>query len=304
MHRYVVMVDAGYLLRQAVEIVSQRASTKRADLEINDPSGLIKVLLAKASASLDLAGKELLRVYWYDGVFASGLSSQQRAIVEVDDVQFRAGTVNGKGQQKGVDSLIVTDLIELTTHHAVCDAVLVTGDGDLAVGIEIAQKRGVRIAVLGVEDLAAGVVHHQSWEVTSRADRVGRLGSSDLAPVVKYSPSKAVSAATSAVGVPSPAAVAAAPPAAPPASAPAPPTAQATRPLTQADQTAIKAAVTAFIGQRAGQLNNAVDSATNRIDPGIDRPLIHHVFQALARGQLTNAEKIFARSQFRAALPP
>lgn len=303
MHRYVVMVDAGYLLRQAVEIVSQRASTKRADLEINDPSGLIKVLLAKASASLDLAGKELLRVYWYDGVFASGLSSQQRAIVEVDDVQFRAGTVNGKGQQKGVDSLIVTDLIELTTHHAVCDAVLVTGDGDLAVGIEIAQKRGVRIAVLGIEDLAAGVVHHQSWEVTSRADRVGRLGSSDLAPVVKYSPSKPASAAASAVGSASPAEPAAGSPATPPSTAPAP-ISQATRPLTQADQAAIKAAVTAFMGQRAGQLGNAVDTATNRIDPSIDRALIHHVFQTLARGQLTNAEKIFARSQFRAALPP
>ena len=139
MHRYVVMVDAGYLLRQSIEIVSQRASTKRADLEINDPAGLIKVLLSKASTALDLSDKELLRVYWYDGVFSSGLSPQQRALVEVDDVQFRAGTVNGKGQQKGVDSLIVTDLIELTTHHAVCDAVLVTGDGDLAVGIEIAQ---------------------------------------------------------------------------------------------------------------------------------------------------------------------
>lgn len=297
MHRYVVMVDAGYLLRQSIEIVSQRASTKRADLEINDPAGLIKVLLSKASTALDLADKELLRVYWYDGVFSSGLSPQQRALVEVDDVQFRAGTVNGKGQQKGVDSLIVTDLIELTTHRAVCDAVLVTGDGDLAVGIEIAQKRGVRIAVLGVEDMAAGVVHHQSWEVTSRADRVGRLGAADLAPVVKFNPPKTAPSAAQAVPVnsqPTP---------------PAPPTpaasvAAAPRQLTASDQTAIKAAVVGYVTQQAGQLGNAVDAATNRINPSIDRALIHHVFQSLARGQLTNAEKIYARSQFRAVLPP
>lgn len=297
MRRYVVMVDAGYLLRQSIEIVSQRASTKRADLEINDPAGLIEVLLSKASSTLDLADKELLRVYWYDGVFSSGLSPQQRALVEVDDVQFRAGTVNGKGQQKGVDSLIVTDLIELTTHHAVCDAVLVTGDGDLAVGIEIAQKRGVRIAVLGVEDLAAGVVHHQSWEVTSRADRVGRLGASDLAPVVKFNPPKTAPSTAQAVPMNSQ-------PKPPTPPTPAASVAAAPRPLTASDQTAIKAAVVAYVTQQAGQLGNAVDAATNRINPVIDRALIHHIFQSLARGQLTNAEKIYARSQFRAVFPP
>ena len=43
MNRYVVMVDAGYLLRQAIEVVSGRASTKRADLEISNPPGLIQV---------------------------------------------------------------------------------------------------------------------------------------------------------------------------------------------------------------------------------------------------------------------
>jgi len=110
MNRFVVMVDAGYLLRQAIEIVSNKASTLRADLDITDPAGLIKALLAKSNATLNLSGKELLRVYWYDGVMANGFTPQQRALVNVDDVQFRAGTINGRGQQKGVDSLIVTDL--------------------------------------------------------------------------------------------------------------------------------------------------------------------------------------------------
>jgi maleylacetoacetate isomerase len=36
-----------------------------------------------------------------------------------------------------------------------------------------------------------------------------------------------------------------------------------------------------FVTQRAGQLGNAVDTATNRIDSSIDRALIHHVFQSL-----------------------
>lgn len=105
MARYVVMVDAGYFLRQSIEIVSGRASTKRSQLDITDPAGLIKLLLDKSKAALDLTSRELLRVYWYDGVMSTGLTPQQRAIVDLPDVNFRAGTVNSAGQQKGVDSL-------------------------------------------------------------------------------------------------------------------------------------------------------------------------------------------------------
>lgn len=297
MNRFVVMVDAGYLLRQSIEIASNRQSKRRGDLTIVDPAGLISVLVGKAKALLSLNDKELLRVYWYDGVMANGLTQQQRELIEVDDVQFRGGTVNGAGQQKGVDSLIVTDLIELTSHHAVCDAVLVTGDSDLAVGIELAQKRGVRIAVIGVEDLAAGVAHHQSFEITSRADRVGRLGGADLSACVKYVPPKAPAAASA----PAPASTsaktalpAAAPAAAAPQGTPRPPPA----PLSPAEQSAIEALVKDFISQQA-TLVGAVDAATKRIDSTIDRALIHHVFTGLAHGQLTNNEKVFARNVFR-----
>ncbi|MCM5682112.1 NYN domain-containing protein [Schlegelella sp. S2-27] len=285
MNRFVVMVDAGYLLRQSIEIVSKKASTLRADLEISDPTALIKVLVDKSKATLDLSGKELLRVYWYDGVMAQGYTPQQRAIVNVDDVQFRAGTINGRGQQKGVDSLIVTDLIELTSHRAVCDAVLVTGDSDLAVGIEIAQRRGVRIAVLGVEDLALGVSHHQSFEITSRADRVGMLGDADFAPCLKFSPAKPSG----------PNAPASAPNAVPGVRSQTLPPATAT-PI---DKAAIEAAVKGFIGQQASPLTGAVDPVTKRIDATIDRALVHHVYTALAHGQLSGEEKVYARQIFR-----
>lgn len=295
MNRFVVMVDAGYLLRQAIEIASNRQSKRRAELEISSPSGLIAILIAAAKALLDLKDKELLRVYWYDGVMANGLTPQQRALVEVDDVQFRAGTINGAGQQKGVDSLIVTDLIELTSHHAICDAILVTGDSDLAVGIELAQKRGVRIAVLGVEDLTAGVAHHQSFEITSRADRVGRLGGADLSAAVRYLPPAAVPAAS--VGPQQ------GPPRTPQVPTPVSRAAQA--PLASLDtaiQTAITAAVTTFFAQQASP-GNMIDPATKRIDGSVDRQLIHHVFVEMAKGQLTNAEKVFARSVFRGLIP-
>ncbi|MDA8451995.1 NYN domain-containing protein [Acidovorax sp. NCPPB 3859] len=278
MNRFVVMVDAGYLLRQAIEIVSNKASTSRAELDINDPVGLIKALLDKSIATLNLTGKELLRVYWYDGVMPNGFTPQQRSLVNVDDVQFRAGTINGRGQQKGVDSLIVTDLIELTSHHAICDAVLVTGDSDLAVGIEVAQKRGVRIAVLGVEDLAAGVAHHQSFEITSRADRVGMLGQVELAPMLRYVPAQ--HSVSTPVAAPTPT-----------------PSTPATAPI---DRPRIEAAVKTFISQQAAPLTGAVDHTTKRIDSTVDRSLLHHVFTELGHGRLTETEKVYARQVFRA----
>jgi uncharacterized LabA/DUF88 family protein len=279
MNRFVVMVDAGYLLRQAIEIVSNKASTSRSDLDISDPAGLIQTLLDKSSATLDLQGKELLRVYWYDGVMPSGFTAQQRSLVNVDDVQFRAGTINGRGQQKGVDSLIVTDLIELTSHHAICDAVLVTGDSDLAVGIEISQKRGVRIAVLGVEDLAAGVAHHQSFEITSRADRVGMLGQAELSQVLRYVPVQRTAAAVAAPAQAAPGHV-----------------------VTQVDGPRIDAAVSAFIAQQATPLAGTVDHTTKRIDSTVDRALLHYVLTELGRSRLTEPEKIYARQVFRASV--
>ena len=49
MDRFVVMVDAGYLLHQSAEIVSERASTKRHHLEVMNPAALINLLLAERS---------------------------------------------------------------------------------------------------------------------------------------------------------------------------------------------------------------------------------------------------------------
>ena len=277
MDRYVVMVDAGYLLRQAVEILSQRASNSRGDLDIPDPAALMQALLAQAHATLNLAGKELLRIYWYDGVLVHGLTAQQKAITQVDDVQFRAGTIDWRGQQKGVDSLIVSDLIELTTHHAICDAVLVTGDGDLAVGMELAQRRGVRIAVLGVEDLAAGVAHHQSFEITTRADRVGRMGRNELEAVARYEPGAAITPLYPGMGFEARIAQA---------------------PLDTETKARIAMSVQDFSAQMAQPLAEVVDPSTNRIDAVVDKALLQHVFGTLGR-KLTEAEKVFIRQVFR-----
>jgi hypothetical protein len=39
MDRYVIMVDAGYLLAKGIQLVSAKASTQRRELDITDPAG-------------------------------------------------------------------------------------------------------------------------------------------------------------------------------------------------------------------------------------------------------------------------
>ncbi|MCW5263076.1 NYN domain-containing protein [Verminephrobacter eiseniae] len=275
MNRFVVMVDADYLFRQAIDIVSNRASTSRADLDIVDPAGLIEALLDKSRSTLDLTRKELLRVYWYDGVMANGFTPQQRSLANIDDVQFRAGTINGRDQQRDIASLIATDLLELAGHHAICDAVLVTGDSDLAVGIDMAKKRGVRIAVLGVEDPATGVARHRSAEIACRADRVGLLGQAELAQALRYAPSGQSAPAQQSV-------------------------AASGQAIDLIDRVRIEAAVKAFIDQQTAPLTGTVNHAAKRIDANVDRSLLFHVLTELGHGRLTESEKIYARHVFRA----
>lgn len=306
MDRFAVMVDAGYLLRQSIEIVSQRQSTKRQHLDITDPAGLMELILSRARTALDLGARELLRVYWYDGVMSAGLTPQQRAIIDLPDVNFRAGTVNSAGQQKGVDSLLVTDLLELATNRAICDAALITGDGDLAVGIDLAQKKGVRVGVIGVEDLSVAVSHKQSFEVTSRADRIVRIGGTELNSVMRYLPpappaaTPSTTPAQSATPVTSSASQG---PNAQPAVAQGQPATSATSAAQaiqsrQVDKAAIDIAVKQFVAQQAS-LTGTVDKNTKRIDSAVDKALIHHVYVELNIGKLNNAEKNYARDRLR-----
>ena len=114
-----------------------------------DSSAAVEQL--KAVALYKSAGCRLLRIYWYDGSASGRLSLDQSALAKSDDIKLRLGQINSAGQQKGVDSLIVTDLIELACNRAVSDVLLVSGDEDVRIGVLIAQSFGVRAHLLGIE---------------------------------------------------------------------------------------------------------------------------------------------------------
>ena len=146
MTRVAVFVDAGYLYA-AGSIAILGSNSEREALDLNQSEAIAEL---RAAASDKAPYAQLLRIYWYDGVLPQGPSTEQRRIADSDDVKLRLGVVTPHGQ-KGVDSLLVTDLVELARNRAISDAVLVSGDEDVRIGVQIAQGFGVRVHLIGIE---------------------------------------------------------------------------------------------------------------------------------------------------------
>ncbi|MFE0739661.1 NYN domain-containing protein, partial [Streptomyces sp. NPDC058855] len=77
--------------------------------------------------------------------------AEQQSIAELPDVKVRLGNLNANNQQKGVDSLIRSDLESLARHRAISDAALLGGDEDLVSAVEAAQGYGARVHLWGIE---------------------------------------------------------------------------------------------------------------------------------------------------------
>lgn len=142
-HRYAIYVDAGYLLAAGQWACSGTFLSRNqydADLAM-----LVRVL--KERAESQLPDRELLRLYWYDAALARLPTAEQVGVSYEDDVALRVGLLTNKGEQKGVDALVILDMYDHALTGAVNDAILVAGDGDLAEGVTRAQMRGVRVSV-------------------------------------------------------------------------------------------------------------------------------------------------------------
>ncbi|MEV7887575.1 NYN domain-containing protein [Streptomyces sp. NPDC002817] len=143
---HAIFVDAGYLYAAAGRLVAGTEDRRAFDL---DAEGLIEALIDRARTIF--ADSRLLRVYWYDGARRRIHTSEQQTIAELPDVKVRLGNLNANNQQKGVDSLIRTDLESLARHRAISDAALLGGDEDLVSAVEAAQGYGARVHLWGIE---------------------------------------------------------------------------------------------------------------------------------------------------------
>ncbi|TKK88338.1 NYN domain-containing protein [Herbidospora galbida] len=143
--KYAVLVDVGYLYAAAGEVLLGAKERKEYRVAADE---LIQSLQKHAMERLP---GELLRVYWYDAARDRVPTVDQRVIAQLPWVKVRLGNLNARGQQKGVDAQIRSDLEALARHHAVSDTVLIAGDEDMVPAVEAAQAYGVRVHLWGVE---------------------------------------------------------------------------------------------------------------------------------------------------------
>ena len=174
MDRIAVFVDSGYLFAQGSAAIGNGSKQPRTDLLL-DPQIALDCLRQVAEKCAPACG--LLRVYWYDGAIGgSRPTSEQALLAALNDVKLRLGFVNSHGQQKGVDSLIVTDMIELARQKAICDVLLLSGDEDVRIGVQIAQNYGVRVHLLGIHPARGS----QSQQLLHEADTTWEWMADDL----------------------------------------------------------------------------------------------------------------------------
>lgn len=169
-----VFIDAGYLYAQgSVLIAGSRQDRRR--VRLNVPTVLSDLTGEARSSEPDA---RLLRIYWYDGLPRGGiLSLEQKNVARSENVKCRFGTINGRGEQKGVDSLIVTDLIELARNQSISDALILSGDEDLRIGVQIAQTFGIRVHLLGIHPARGS----QSPDLLDEADTTREWGQDKVA---------------------------------------------------------------------------------------------------------------------------
>ena len=187
MNRVAVFIDAGYLFAQG-SVLLHGKKLQRGEVLLDHEA----VIAAFSGFAEKISGVPMLRIYWYDGT-STGPTSQHVALPHLHGVKVRLGFVNSVGEQKGVDSLIVTDMINLARNGAMSDAVLLSGDEDIRVGVQQAQEFGVRVHLVGIKPSRGS----QSLFLLQEADTSHEWGVDQVSAFLSCKPREVASAAPS-----------------------------------------------------------------------------------------------------------
>jgi hypothetical protein len=172
--RCVLFVDAGYLLADGAMAVH---GTRHRETVSWDYGGLLQLLgnLARERTSMPL-----LRCYWYEATVEGRRAPEHEALADLPGLKLRLGRIR-PGRREGVDSEIHRDLMTLARNGAIADAIVVSGDEDLAQIITDAQDLGVRVTVVHV-------AVEGNWTISrmlrQECDDLIEIGSGHLRPYV------------------------------------------------------------------------------------------------------------------------
>jgi hypothetical protein len=175
--RCALFVDAGYLLADGAMAVH---GTRHREAVSWDFPGLLQLL---TNLSRERTGLPLLRCYWYEATVEGRRTPEHDVLADIPGLKLRLGRIR-PGRREGVDAQVHRDLMTLARNNAVCDAVVVSGDEDLAQVVSDAQDLGIRVTVVHIS--ADG-----SWAVSrtlrQESDDFIEIGSGHLRPFVTLS---------------------------------------------------------------------------------------------------------------------
>ncbi|NEA25842.1 NYN domain-containing protein [Actinomadura bangladeshensis] len=174
MDRCALFVDAGYLLADGAMAVH---GTRHRETVSWDFGGLLQLL---GNLARERTGMPLLRCYWYEATIEGRRSPEHDALADLPGLKLRLGRVR-PGRREGVDTEIHRDLMTLARNGALADAVVVSGDEDLAQVVTDAQDLGVRVTVVHV-------AVDGNWTISrvlrQECDDLIEIGSGHLRPYV------------------------------------------------------------------------------------------------------------------------
>ncbi|GAA3930279.1 hypothetical protein GCM10023085_09540 [Actinomadura viridis] len=174
MDRCALFVDAGYLLADGAMAVH---GTRHRETVSWDFGGLLQLL---GNLARERTGIPLLRCYWYEATVEGRRAPEHEALADLPGLKLRLGRIR-PGRREGVDTEIHRDLMTLARNGALADAVVVSGDEDLAQAVMDAQDLGVRVTVVHVAVDGNWTV---SRALRQECDDLIEIGSGQLRPFV------------------------------------------------------------------------------------------------------------------------
>lgn len=172
--RCALFVDAGYLLADGAMAVH---GTRHREAVSWDYPGLLQLM---TNLSRERTGMPLLRCYWYEATVEGRRTPEHDVLADIPGLKLRLSRIR-PGRREGVDAQVHRDLMTLARNSAICDAVVVSGDEDLAQVVCDAQDLGIRVTVVHITADGSWAV---SRSLRQESDDLIEIGGGHLRPYV------------------------------------------------------------------------------------------------------------------------